>query len=43
VRAKLAQTGTVPSPDSPQHFSQYLRDEYARWGRIIREKGIRSE
>jgi tripartite-type tricarboxylate transporter receptor subunit TctC len=43
VRAKLAQTGTVPSPDSPEHFSQYLRDEYARWGRIIREKGIRSE
>jgi tripartite-type tricarboxylate transporter receptor subunit TctC len=43
VRAKLAQTGTVPSPDSPKHFSQYLRDEYARWGRIIRERGIRSE
>jgi tripartite-type tricarboxylate transporter receptor subunit TctC len=43
VGAKLAQVGTVPSPDSPQHFSRYLRDEYARWGRIIREKGIRSE
>jgi tripartite-type tricarboxylate transporter receptor subunit TctC len=43
VRAKLAQTGTVPAPDSPEHFSRYLRDEYDRWGRIIREKGIRGE
>jgi tripartite-type tricarboxylate transporter receptor subunit TctC len=43
VRTKLAQTGTVPAPDSPEHFSQYLRDEFARWGRIIREKGIKGE
>ncbi len=43
VRAKLAQTGTVPTPDSPEHFSRYLHDEYDRWGRIIREKGIRGE
>jgi tripartite-type tricarboxylate transporter receptor subunit TctC len=43
VRAKLAQTGTVPAPDSPEHFGRYLQDEYARWGRIIREKGIKGE
>jgi tripartite-type tricarboxylate transporter receptor subunit TctC len=43
MRAKLAQTGTVPAPDSSEHFGQYLRDEYARWGRIIREKGIKGE
>jgi tripartite-type tricarboxylate transporter receptor subunit TctC len=43
VRVRLAQTGTVPAPDSPEHFGQYLRDEYARWGRIIREKGIKGE
>jgi tripartite-type tricarboxylate transporter receptor subunit TctC len=41
VRAKLAQTGVVPAPDSPEEFGRYLRDEYARWGRIIREKGIK--
>ena len=41
VRAKLAQTGVVPAPDSPAEFGQYLKDEYARWGRIIREKGIK--
>jgi tripartite-type tricarboxylate transporter receptor subunit TctC len=41
VRAKLVQTGVVPAPDSPEEFSQYLKEEYARWGRIIREKGIK--
>jgi tripartite-type tricarboxylate transporter receptor subunit TctC len=43
VRAKLAQNGVVPAANSPEAFGQYLRDEYARWGRIIREKGIKSD
>ena len=43
VRAKLAQTGVTPAPDSPEEFAQYLKDEYSRWGRIIREKGIKVE
>jgi tripartite-type tricarboxylate transporter receptor subunit TctC len=42
VRAKLAQTGVVPAPDTPEEFDRYLKDEYARWGRIIRAKGIKS-
>jgi tripartite-type tricarboxylate transporter receptor subunit TctC len=43
VRAKLAQTGVVPGVDTPAEFATYLRDEYERWGRIIREKGIKAE
>jgi tripartite-type tricarboxylate transporter receptor subunit TctC len=43
VRAKLAKTGTLPSPDTPAHFAKYLRDEYARWGTIIRDKGIKAD
>jgi tripartite-type tricarboxylate transporter receptor subunit TctC len=43
VRAKLKQTGVVPAPDTPEEFGRYLRDEYARWGRVIREKGIKAE
>jgi tripartite-type tricarboxylate transporter receptor subunit TctC len=42
VRAKLAQTGVVPAPDTPEEFDRYLKDEYARWGGIIRAKGIKS-
>jgi tripartite-type tricarboxylate transporter receptor subunit TctC len=43
VRAKLAQNGVVPAANSPEEFGRYLRDEYARWGRIIREKGIKAD
>jgi len=43
MRAKLAQTGMTPAPDTPEEFAQYLKDEYTRWGRIIRERGIKVE
>ncbi len=43
VRAKLAQTGVTPAPDSPEDFARYLKDEYARWGRIVRERGIKAD
>jgi tripartite-type tricarboxylate transporter receptor subunit TctC len=43
VRTKLAQTGVTPAPDSPEEFAQYLKDEYTRWGRVIRDKGIKVE
>jgi tripartite-type tricarboxylate transporter receptor subunit TctC len=43
ARAKLAQTGVTPAPDSPEEFRHYLLDEYTRWGRIIREKAIKVE
>jgi tripartite-type tricarboxylate transporter receptor subunit TctC len=43
VRAKLIQSGVAPSPSSPEAFAKYLRDEIARWGRLIRDKGIKAE
>jgi tripartite-type tricarboxylate transporter receptor subunit TctC len=43
TRAKLRETGTTPAPGPADEFGQYLRDEYARWGRIIREKNIKVE
>ncbi|HEY7664957.1 MAG TPA: tripartite tricarboxylate transporter substrate binding protein [Xanthobacteraceae bacterium] len=41
VRGKLAAAGVTPSPSSPDEFGRYLAQEIARWGRLIREKGIR--
>jgi tripartite-type tricarboxylate transporter receptor subunit TctC len=43
VRAKLAQNGVVPATNAVQDFETYLGVEYARWGRIVREKGIKAE
>ena len=42
-RSILAQTGATPSPGSPAEFGDYLREEIARWAKVIREKGIKGE
>lgn len=41
VRRKLVQSGAVPAPTSPEDFAKLLQSELERWGRIIREKGIK--
>jgi tripartite-type tricarboxylate transporter receptor subunit TctC len=43
ARARLAQNGVVPATNAVQDFETYLGVEYARWGRIVREKGIKAE
>jgi tripartite-type tricarboxylate transporter receptor subunit TctC len=43
LRNRLRQSGTVASPSSPEQFGDYLREEIARWGRVVREKGIKGE
>jgi tripartite-type tricarboxylate transporter receptor subunit TctC len=43
LRARLHNAGTTPAPSTPEAFEQYLREEIARWGRVIREKGIKGE
>src|SRR5436309_1729667 len=43
VRERLAALGAQPVGSAPTEFGAFIRAEHARWGRIIREKGIRSE
>ena len=43
VRARLKQSGVTPSPGSPAEFGRYLKNEIARYGQLIREKGIKGE
>jgi tripartite-type tricarboxylate transporter receptor subunit TctC len=42
VRQEMAALGAEPVGDTPEEFAAFLRAETARWGKIIREKGIRS-
>jgi tripartite-type tricarboxylate transporter receptor subunit TctC len=41
VRAQLERQGTLPLGSSSEEYGRYLRSEYDRWGRIIREIGVK--
>ena len=43
VRERLAAMGAEPIGSTQEQFAAFIRAEDVRWGRIIREKGIRSE
>lgn len=40
---RLAANGAFPVGDTPEHFAEYLREEVAKWGRIVRENGIHAD
>ncbi|WP_338664478.1 tripartite tricarboxylate transporter substrate binding protein [Pararoseomonas sp. SCSIO 73927] len=41
VRARLAEQGTEPLGSTPEEYGRILREETARWGRVIAESGVR--
>ena len=43
LRSRLHNAGVTPAPSTPQEFEKYLREENARWGKIIRDKGIKGD
>lgn len=43
VREVFSQQGLDPETNSPEQFAQLIRDDYARWTKIIRAAGIKSQ
>jgi tripartite-type tricarboxylate transporter receptor subunit TctC len=43
VRAKMQALGADPSGDTPEAFAKFIRDDQAKWGRLMREAGIKPE
>jgi tripartite-type tricarboxylate transporter receptor subunit TctC len=43
VKAKLAPQGVDIETSSPQALAQLIREDHARWGRIIKAAGIKAE
>jgi tripartite-type tricarboxylate transporter receptor subunit TctC len=43
LRRQLRAFGTTPAPSSAAAFGDYLREEIARWRKVIREKGIKGD
>jgi tripartite-type tricarboxylate transporter receptor subunit TctC len=43
VRAKMNALGAEPSGNTPEQFAQFIRNDQAKWGKLMREKGIQPE
>ena len=43
VHKRLANYGIEPVGSTPQQFSAYLREEMARWSRVVKDAGIRPD
>ncbi|HTP96705.1 MAG TPA: tripartite tricarboxylate transporter substrate binding protein [Burkholderiales bacterium] len=43
VRERFAGLGTDPVTSSPEEFSALIRNEYARWSKLIKAAGIKAE
>lgn len=41
VREKLSNVGLIPATNTPAEFGAFIRSESERWGRVIRQAGIR--
>lgn len=43
VTEKLAAQGVTPAGGTPEQFAEFVRTDYARWGRIVKEAGVKLE
>jgi tripartite-type tricarboxylate transporter receptor subunit TctC len=43
IKAKLAPQGIELVTNSPADFARFIRDEHAKWGKVIKEANIRGE
>lgn len=41
IRKKLIDSGATPVGGSPEEFGAFMKTEYDKWGRVVRERGIK--
>jgi tripartite-type tricarboxylate transporter receptor subunit TctC len=39
VKKLIAPTGMEPDPDTPAQFGAYLKADYDKWGKVVRDSG----
>jgi hypothetical protein len=42
VVERVRQLGQSPSPAGAAEFARYIRDDYARWGRVVKASGAKA-
>jgi tripartite-type tricarboxylate transporter receptor subunit TctC len=43
VKEQFVAQGLEASPSTPQEFGGYLKDEVAKWGRVVKASGATTE
>jgi tripartite-type tricarboxylate transporter receptor subunit TctC len=43
MRAQLAPQGLVLTPTTPEQFGAFLRDEVAKWAKVVQDTGAKIE
>jgi tripartite-type tricarboxylate transporter receptor subunit TctC len=43
LKARLAAQGIELATNSPAEFARFIREDNAKWGRIIKEAGIKGD
>lgn len=43
VKQRMLALGAEPSGDTPEEFGRFIRDDQAKWSKLMRERGIASE
>jgi len=43
AKERLVSLGAEPVGSSPQAFASYIKEEVARWGKVIKAAGIKAE
>jgi tripartite-type tricarboxylate transporter receptor subunit TctC len=43
ARERMATLGAVPVADAPEDFARFVRSEYERWGRLVRDARIKAD
>src|SRR6266581_3967668 len=43
VRSRMQTLGADPSGNTPEEFARFIRDDQAKWGKLMREAGIKAE
>ena len=43
LQERLAATGTEPRTSTPEEFADYIKQEIVKWGKVVREAGLRAD
>ncbi len=43
LKERFAATGTEPKTSTPEEFADYIRQEIAKWGKVVREANLKAD